>query len=90
MTDFNRGELRAVLGACRQINVLRGPPEFMCEFVARRLESAGDPDLAGRVRALSGPEMDGLCAYVRDMQGQGDRGPGVGERPEPRHDPDRP
>ncbi len=66
-TNLSQDELLEVVCACAAIRVPAHTPDYLQEFIARRLDET-DPRLARRVRQLDGRQMDALRRLVHDTQ----------------------
>ena len=61
-------EFRRVLTACRLLRIGDCTPDYLQEFLARRLEEASDEALAARLRRFSAARMHMLCERIRQEQ----------------------
>jgi CheY-like chemotaxis protein len=60
-------EFEWAVWACSRLHPRQYTPEYLQDFLAVRLEGPA-PELARRVRRLSGEQMDALCEALRDRQ----------------------
>jgi hypothetical protein len=68
--DLTEEEVRRVVAACRSLRIGTPAPEYLKEFLARRLEEAPDQALAARVRQFSDGQMEAVWERVRRQEGK--------------------
>ncbi len=66
--DLSEEALRRVLAACRWLRLPGRTPDYLREFLARRLVEAGHEGLAARVRGFADGQVEALAAAVRRHQ----------------------
>ena len=66
--DLTEEEVRRVVAACQSLRIGAPAPEYLKEFLARRLEADSDEALAARVRQFSDGQMEALWEQVRHRQ----------------------
>jgi hypothetical protein len=66
--DLSEEKLRRLVAACQLLRIGTPAPDYLQEFLARRLEDSDSEALAARVRQFSDDQMEALCERIRQEQ----------------------